>query len=330
MIQLRYPVNALVSYHYFAKQDISRLHAGGLRIVGDSGAFSAANLGTPVDIDAFADWAKRWRTSLCWVASLDVIGDPKGSWKNYRRLRDRHELDVIPTIHYGSAPSLLDQYAADGVDMVGLGGMVGRKGQPKHLLRWCLSVFRYAKANHPSMRFHGWGVTHPLLVESLPWFSVDSSGFSAAYRYGRATIYDPDTRSKVSFQTDGRDAYQHATLLRKHYGVSAQRVAVSTRETRHDLIRLSAKSYQLLEDRLRRKHQVTAPTYGQNDRMDGPSVHAAASAEDKTIIESLTGPRVHQAMGTDKATPNALSGGPNIHAVDAAPGHLAALAKETA
>lgn len=274
MIELRHPFNALVSYHYFKKRDIGALRARGLRIIGDSGAFSAMSLGKPIDIDAFADWAKVWRDDLCWTASLDVIGDPAASWTNYRHLRDKHGLDVVPTIHFGADPKLLDDYAKDGVDMVGLGGMVGRKGQPAVLLRWCLGVFRYARDNHPTMRFHGWGVTHSALIESLPWYSVDSSGFGAAWRFGRATIYNPDTRRAVAFATNGRDAYRHATTLRKHYGIPASAVATAGKDTQRNLVRLSGKSYQLLEDRLRRKHKVSAPTYGQRHAQAGPNLHA--------------------------------------------------------
>lgn len=301
MIELSYPVNALVSYHYFSKRNIKDYADGGLRLIGDSGAFSAANLGTPVDIDEFGEWASRWRDSLAWVASLDVIGDAAASWKNYRHLRQRHDLDVVPTIHYGSDPALLDGYAADGVDMVGLGGMVGRKNQPKHLLRWCLSVFRYARDKHPKMRFHGWGVTHSLLLESLPWYSVDSSGFGRAYRFGHASIYNPDTNTTQPFAVDGRDAYRLATTLRKHYGALPQDVAVSTPGTRAAHIRLAARSYQLLEARLRTKFRVSAPTYGQN--------FAVADF------------CVFNVMGTDHATPRALVG-PNVHAVDAVRKHL--------
>ena len=306
MRDLSYPVNALVSYHYFAKRNIKEYADGGLRLIGDSGAFSAANLGAPVDIDRFGEWATRWRGSLAWIASLDVIGDADATWTNYRHLRKKHGVEVVPTIHYGANPTLLDRYAADGVDMVGLGGMVGRKGQPKHLLRWCLSVFRYARDKHPEMRFHGWGVTHPLLIESLPWYSVDSSGFGQAYRYGRGSVYDPDTNTTQTFAVDGRDAYRLAGTLRKHYGALPQDVAVSTRDTRAAHIRLAALSYQLLEARLRIKFRVTAPAYGQN--------HAAV------------GGNIHGVMGTDHATPRALVG-PNIHAVDAAANHLKQLTK---
>lgn len=63
-VELRYPVNALASYHYFKNADMARLARGGLRVIADSGAFSAETQGTPVDIDEFAQWATANRRTL--------------------------------------------------------------------------------------------------------------------------------------------------------------------------------------------------------------------------------------------------------------------------
>lgn len=277
-IALTYPVNALVSFHYFETEDIAALTRCGLRLIGDSGAFSAASTGTPVNLSEFATWAKRWRKSLFWIASLDVIGDAAHTRRNYEFLRSEN-LDVIPTIHYGADPSEMDQYAAEGVNFMGLGGMVGRKSEPSRLLRWALSVFRYARRKHPQMRFHGWGVSHPELVMNLPWFSVDSSGFSSAYRYARMTLFDPRSAKRVGIAIDGRDALRHRDLLANVYGVQPSRVVASTTESRRDLVRLSVASMQRQQDFLRRRFQVDGPTYGVTAQVAGPNLHFVDAAK---------------------------------------------------
>lgn len=328
---LDYPVNALVSFHYYKKVDLGAMSRGGLRMIGDSGAFSALSTGIPIDLDEFAQWAKRWRESLVWIASLDVIGNAAATWKNYRTLRNCYALDVIPTVHYGSDPTALDRYADDGVDMIGLGGMVGRKGQPKYLLRWCLAMFRYQRDHYPDMRFHGWGVTHKLLVNSLPWYSVDSSGAGAAYRYGRLTLFDPETCTNVQVLMNATDIYKHANLLRKHYGVRPADIAASTPTTRRALIRASARSNQLVETYLRRKFNVSAPTYGMNAAAGGgPRVHVALSGEEKLLADGnprprwpVEGPHVHTALADGKHENTALlSDGPHVHYADGQPIHF--------
>lgn len=359
MIALDYPVNALVSFHYYKEVDVGAMARAGLRMIGDSGAFSAFNTGTPIDIDAFAAWTKCWQHSLAWVASLDVINDAEGTWRNYRTLRDRYKLDVIPTVHYGSDPTVLDRYAADGVDFLGLGGMVGRKGQPKHLLRWCLSMFRYQRDHYPGMRFHGWGVTHPVLLNSLPWYSVDSSGTSAAYRYGRLVLYDPAKHKNVQIAMDGVDVFKHATLLRKHYNVRPAEIASSSSTTRPALIRAAARSNQFIEAELRRKFNVSPPSYGIYGATAGPSIHLVlptALAKDGRDTRPLYGPHVHTVMSPGARNVDPICGphvhtvlargggdvddralmrngnhpeeGPHIHFVDTYPPHLVALTEE--
>ena len=302
-VELRLPVNALASFHYFKSYDIAEMQSWGLRLIGDSGAFSSMSQGALIDLGEFADWGLRWQNNLAWIASLDVIGDQPASFQNYKKLRARG-LDVIPTIHYGCDPKELDKYAADGVDFVGLGGMVGRKSEAARLLRWTLAVFRYARDHHPTMRFHGWGVTHSQLVMNLPWYSVDSSGFSSSYRFARLSLFDTTNGKNIGIDLNGKDIYKHAALLRRDYKVEPEEVAVSDRETRRQLTRLSIASIQKQEDFLRKRFKVDAPKYGVKDLyFDAINMHIASAApyylkEIADIQLSPTqAPNIHAALG---------------------------------
>lgn len=271
MPELRYPINSLVSYHYFKKDDIGAMHDGGLRLIGDSGAFSAVTQGAQIDLHAFADWAKKWRTKLAWIASLDVIGDAAGTLKNYEKLRNMG-LDVIPTVHYGTDPKALDDYIKDGVDFVGLGGMVGQGGGAP-LMRWMVSMFRYARDNHPEMRFHGWGMTQVTALQSLPWYSADSSSYGSAWRYGQARLFDPRTGKWKIIKTDGREAHKHREFLERYYGVSPEDVSLANADTKHVHTVTQALGYQYFEDFLRKRFNTSTPKYGVQIPCDGPSVH---------------------------------------------------------
>jgi hypothetical protein len=327
---LRYPVNGLVSYHYYRNRNIDEMASWGFRLIGDSGAFSAMSLGQPIQMDEFAAWGHKWKDSLCWIASLDVIGDEKGSWQNYKALKGMG-LDVIPTIHFGQDPKVLDQYAADGVDYVGLGGMVSQRSQEKKLLRWCLSVFRYAKENHPNMRFHGWGVTHPELILNLPFYSVDSSGFGSTWRYARTRLWDPEKKRFVRFRHDGKEPYEYRQLLHDWYdGVTPEEIEFSTPENKRVLVLLAIKNAQLLEDYLRDRFQVEPPKYGLREPLIGPNIHQVDTAfsywqqaakpeagfihEGKGTRLADKGPNVHIATTATNFYKDAK--GPNIHFVD--------------
>lgn len=312
LIELRKPINSLVSYHYFKTIDIAEMESWGLRMIGDSGAFSAFSKGAEITIDEFAQWGHQWKNNLAWIASLDVIGDVKASYANYLKLRNKG-LDVIPTIHYGAKPETLDIYAKDGVDFVGLGGMVGRKSERDKLLRWTLNMFRHAKKNYPDMKFHGWGVTHTELINNLPWYSVDSSGFSSAYRFATLRLFDPKKGKSVGMELDGKDIFKHSDLIRRVYNIDPELVKKSTPQTRRNLVRLSIASVQQLENFLKKRHGViSTPKYGVKSESSSASIHLALGAAGTQATMSLN--------PTDAPAKN--FGGPHIHFVDAAKANL--------
>lgn len=294
------PRNLLVSYHYYAKYNLDRFAS--CRVIGDSGAFSAASQGVEITTADLAGWAQRWRHVLTWVASLDVIGDAEGTRRNWHEMVDDHGVQGVPTIHMGCEPSLMDYYAERGVDFVGLGGMVG-KPIPRQL-RWLVGCFRYARDHHPQMRFHGWGVTATKLLQ-LPFFSVDSSGWSSSYRYGRLTLRDPATGRQVPVILDGRGSYAPEVVeLLRHYGVTPSQIATSGPHNRALLVKLSALSASVGEQHFRRLHRrnpVTAPAWGINLRPvpAGPHQFIAVSASGKQYgeeIADLSGPHQHLAL----------------------------------
>jgi hypothetical protein len=290
-VHLDTPVNALASFHYYQDMDMAEIASWGLSLIGDSGAYSADAQGITIDPDDFYAWADRWQSHLLWTAALDVIGDPDRTWANWRAAPPH--LDLVPTIHFGSPPDSLDRYAEQGATLIGLGGMVPKRSQHKTLLRWCLSMFRHARQHHPHIRFHGWGVTHPILVDSLPWYSVDSSGFTAAYRYGRLSLFDPTTNQRHVVWLNNGDAAKHARLLRQHYGVNWQDLLESSVANRRTLTRVAIRTNQLIERRLKQRHNVTPPARLTGN---GTRIHVAPSPYDTPHCAATNGLNIHSVL----------------------------------
>jgi hypothetical protein len=334
-VKVSYPVDALVSYHYYAEDKTMAplVATGRLRLIGDSGAFSALTQGAAIKLDAYADWVRRWREHLLWAASLDVIGDAAGTWRNWTTLRDTHDLATVPTLHAGADVRWLDRYAAEGVDFLGLGGMAGT-GQAGRAFRWAVKVFRYARDHHPDMRFHLWGVTNRQFLDNLPCWSADSSGIlGAAYRYAQLRLFDPATgrHHNVALRGD-RAIYRLSALLRKVYGVDPGEIERSHPGNRTTLIRLAAASTQQYANWLQARHQVSAPA-SLATALAGPRVHVVANNRNApgnsnlelAVADDPVGPRVHvvaDGYGTDLP---ALAG-PRLHLTDAAVDKLAAVA----
>lgn len=296
-----YPKNVLMSYHYFKDYDLNKLTH--LNIIGDSGAFSATSQGAIITTKELADWGKKWRHKLAWVASLDVIGNPKATYRNWRDMVDNHGVQAVPTIHFGDDPSEMDKYAARGVDFMGLGGLVGVQGKPQ--MRWMIQVFKYQQRNHPQMRFHGWGCTSERHA-ALPFYSVDSSSWTGSMRFGLMRLKHPRTGKNFTYLLDDEGAFRPeiSKLLIDHYGVSPKTVSFSNSTNRADIVRVSALAASVQEQQLRKLHKsISAPVWGINGTQSpGPHLHLADSDEKNLgtldgLLKSEPGPHLHLATG---------------------------------
>lgn len=314
------PRNVLCSYHFFKDYDLEKLT--NLRICGDSGAFSAKSQGAEITTAELARWAKQWSHKLCWIAALDVIGDAEATRRNWHEMVDIHGVPGVPTIHFGCDPALMDYYVDRGVDFIGLGGMVGKSTAAQ--MRWLIKVFLYARRCHPQVRFHGWGVTTARALQ-LPFFSVDSSGWTSGVRYGRVSLRDPQTGEVHAIKLDGRSTYtpEVARLLAKHYGVSPSEVARSSGANRMLMVKLNALSASVLEQQFRRMHRaapITTPSWGRlNESPTGPHQHLVLGEphdfpyEETVILPEMAnaeGPHIHLADAASNA------GGKDIEAVN--------------
>lgn len=318
------PRNGLVSYAYYRTSDLDRLKS--LRLIGDSGAHSANTLGIKINDKLLADWITKWRHRLAWAACLDVINDPEGTWRGFRTMHEVYGIEGVPSLHFGTDPREMDRYADYGVDFMGLGGMVG-KSRPK-AMRWLVACLRYARDNHPDMRFHGWGLTSEVTFQ-LPFYSVDSSSWSAAWRFGRLHLRHPRTGKSISVQLDGRHAYDPkvARLLRDHYGTAPSEVAECLPSTRNNVVRVAALSASVAEQQLRRTHgPITPPSWGQLSKpQNGPNLHLADSDQGNLRLLSdrvPDGPHVHLVDGSEghMVTMSRLgTTGPHLHLADCSP-----------
>jgi hypothetical protein len=267
-------------------------------------------------------WAKTYWDALAWIASLDVIGNIVESQRNWNQMVDAG-IPAIPTIHLYERPDEMDYYAERGVDFIGLGGtaLVDSSPTPQEKLRWMVACFKYARENHPQMRFHGWGLANRNFLR-LPFFSADSSGWGASYRYGQLRLRDPVNLGKTySIKLNGRGTYSKevACLLRDHYGVNPSEVSTSGPGNRLLMVRLSALSAAVQEQEYRQMHRkapVTPPTWGRLggwNMPDGPNQHLALSGCGAGIRERKILAELHN--------------GPHMHLVDGHPQHIEVVAK---
>ena len=176
------PYHILCSYHYFkTKPDlIKECLSKNYSVLIDSGAFSAANSGSIIEIDEYCEFILE--TGVVLYAGLDVIGNAEATRKNVEYMKSNYHLNPIPTFHMGS--DLKDLEMLMEYPYVALGGMVFSKNIQNH----CDAVWNYIIKNNPKLRVHGFGLTNVELMKRYPWYSVDSSSFKSCKRFGRQNI----------------------------------------------------------------------------------------------------------------------------------------------
>ncbi len=142
----------------------------------DSGAFSAKRLGVTINLQDYINFVKQHESLLTVYANLDVIGDPKATWKNQLEM-ERAGLQPLPVFHYGSDPKWLERILSRGYDYMALGGFMAA-GSTENIMRWLDYIWsRYLtdKDGMPKVKVHGFAITSHPLLRRYPWYSVDST-----------------------------------------------------------------------------------------------------------------------------------------------------------
>jgi hypothetical protein len=217
----------LVSYAYergwdfHAEREYAAAVGVDLAFMADSGAFTAWTSGQPVSLPDYVSWLRRWGPGMFTCAApLDVIGDPAATRVNIARMREvlGGALNVLGVYHVGSPIEELYHQCATSPYMA-IGGAVGltrRKEAIRKQLRGVHSV-----ARDLGTRLHGFGITVPQLVRTLPWMSVDSAYWKSSQRTGRLHLFDHRTGIWTrAGQVGTREVLEHAELIAS-FGASA-------------------------------------------------------------------------------------------------------------
>lgn len=207
----------LLSYHFWQKRDLADALGGFPErplVFADSGAYSADSVGAVIDIDAYVEWCDRWADWIDVICTLDVIGSAEGTAVNTEHLHEHlGDRRLLPAFHVGEDFDWLRRYC-ETYPYVGLGGMVPWSMQPALVTRWLVRCFQIGREY--GTVFHGLGQTNPRTLAALPFYSVDSSSWVSAERFGTFALWDP-TRARMLQVNPARDpvaAWRHAGLFR--------------------------------------------------------------------------------------------------------------------
>lgn len=173
--------NILIAYPYWNDQAATGIAAAGdvVRLVIDSGAFTAWKAGKPIALDDYCRFLEGLPVNPWRYFTLDVIGDPAGSMRNYETMLKRG-FNPVPIFTRGEDVSVLDDYYKTS-DLVGVGGLVGtqdNKGFVNGIMR------RVA-----GRKVHWLGFTQLEYLKFYRPYMCDSSSWESGGRYGAIRLY---------------------------------------------------------------------------------------------------------------------------------------------
>jgi hypothetical protein len=272
----RCPVRILLSYHYYKDEDIDALmelfDGIELDVFADSGAYSAMTTGNPVNPTDYIAWAKRWSKWFNVIAGPDVIGDPVATTRETERmLGEGFTVPILPTFHVGEDWAHLAHWIGK-VDYLALGGMVPYTRRKKLLGAWLQKAFGMLPTG---MRVHGFGMTTWDLLTHYPWYSVDSSSWTAGFRYAQLLLFDSQRHRMVQVAMNDRmDTLKHASLLAQ-YGMRPTEIQAA-KYNRDRLVGVCVESWQRVEEWLGQRHQIDLVTLPNDKTPNSPAMISKA------------------------------------------------------
>lgn len=165
-----------------------------MRLMLDSGAYSAWRSGKPVDLEAYCDFIKENEDWIETYISLDVINpnDPEAAaaegFKNLRYMQKRG-LKPMHVFHAKEDMGWLHRMLDAGVAYIGLAGLSFGSHAKTH--NWYQSVWPHLvdSAGNPLVKVHALGDTKWASLQTYPWKSCDSASWLyGAQRSGRMLI----------------------------------------------------------------------------------------------------------------------------------------------
>jgi hypothetical protein len=175
----------LVSYWYVLQGKAMRVvdyaNDKGIPLFLDSGAFSAMTLGASIDLQSYITFCREQGSRFSVIASLDVIGDWRATAENHDRMRQAG-ISSIPAFHVREPFEALERLLEENTYIaLGVGGMQRRRNA---MMAWLAKCFKLQERYAPQTRYHGFAITGTIPVVSFPWYSVDSSTWFGARRFG--------------------------------------------------------------------------------------------------------------------------------------------------
>lgn len=178
--------NRLESYHSLQKKEPS----SGFNLLLDSGGFVARTKGVPIDVSKYARYINDNKVQAAF--ELDTNSRSETEY-NRKYLLNHTQARIIPVYHYSDFAAkdyaLLDEFVRD-FEYISIGGVAGEGLGTKN--EKALYDFIFSRTTD-KVKVHGLGITALRILKRYPFYSVDSTSWLSAARFGNfQSIQDPN------------------------------------------------------------------------------------------------------------------------------------------
>jgi len=214
--------NILCSFAYpepFFSKKLLKRH--GVRLMIDSGAFTAWSQGREVKLEDYLNFIEQNRDVINdqYIVCLDVIRGGRTDkptqkdydeaarlgLENYYKMKERG-VKSIPVFHQGENFVWLEKMIQE-CDYIGVSANNDYSDSVKD--KWLYECFYVIKkSKKPDIKTHGFGITSPALLAKYPYTSVDSSAWALTSAFG--AILTPYGRILIS---EGKNSEEKAKRM---------------------------------------------------------------------------------------------------------------------
>ena len=176
-----------------------------VKVMLDSGAFSAWNRGEELDLQEYIDYVHEHKHLIHSYVNMDVIpaglgvtrtkaGLEEAAARSYENLQviKKAGLSPIPVFHQGEDPKWLYRMLEDGETYIGVSSEKDLQYDAKR--RWLDTIFSILTdaKGRPLIKTHGFGITKSSLLRRYPWTTVDSATWSLTPGFGTILVPEPN------------------------------------------------------------------------------------------------------------------------------------------
>ena len=215
-------INYLETYLIFKNKNMAEEYARSKkkRFL-DSGAFTAFTLWKKINIQEYIEFIKKNKQFFELYANLDVIGDYKATEKN-QKIMENAGLKPLPTYHIWEPREYFEELV-DRYDYIWLWGLVPYARQPQKIDSMLNYCFHYIITNKKKIKFHGRWMTNPLFMKKFPFYSVDSTGWLAWWKFKTILFFENGSLKSMNAQKI-RSKYWVDWWIKHHENLNSQNI----------------------------------------------------------------------------------------------------------